>query len=76
MGWVPTSKGMKEPLKIGSLPTAKLEYITQNSASFGVMLQRLLVFAVIAGATVATAMFVFTKSFAGISFLNKASKRS
>lgn len=71
MGWAPTTKRLKEPLKKGIRPTAVLELEGRSFAQGSKMFERLFTFVFVASVTVATAMFVFSTSFSGLSFLNK-----
>jgi len=71
LGWVPTAQRFKSPLIKAAIPDASLEPsydLQQAYLKLGIM-------AGIWAFTVATAMFVFTTSFSGVSFLNAASRK-
>ena len=71
MKWVPTSYKLKTALKKGKVPTATMEF-SYNNSSF---LKKILVALAVGAGTAATAHFVFTKTFTGVSFLNQTSRK-
>ena len=69
MGWVPTAQRFKSPLIEGVPPARELafEYNAQFAyLKIGIMLGMWAI-------TIVTAMFIFTTSFSGVSFLNQGS---
>ena len=72
MKWVPTSARRKQALHKGSIPTASMEYGYDNSS----FLRKLFLVLVACGGTGATAHFIFTTTFTGVSILNSASRKN
>ena len=71
MGWVPTAQRFKSPLIEGVPPARELafEYNAQFAyLKIGIMLGMWAI-------TIVTAMFIFTTSFSGVSFLNQGSHK-
>ena len=72
MGFVPTNQRFKSALVPDAVPQASIEFGYDSAF----MYLKLTVFFVLVGAYAATAIFVFTSSFKGLSFLNKSSNQS
>lgn len=71
MKWVPTSARRKEYLKKGNVPTASMEYGYDNSY----FLRKLFLVLIACAGTGATAHYIFTTTFTGVSILNQASRK-
>ena len=70
MKWVPTNQRFKEPLEKGVPPSAEILY----GYNYDMVYVKLAVALAMILATGGTAHFVFTKTFAGISFLNSSAR--
>ena len=69
MGWVPTAQRFKSPLIEALPPTRALAF----EYDFQFAYLKIGIWVILMGLTIGTAMAVFTTSFSGVSFLNKAS---
>jgi len=72
MKWVPTVQRFKEPLAKKPTPTADIQFAYNMDMVYIKLVVMLLVWI----GTGATAQFVFTTDFTGVSFLNKSSRPS
>lgn len=68
--WVPTAQRFKDPLEKAAPPVAMIEF----GYDWNLVYFKLAIAIVAIAGTAATAQFVFTTSFTGVSFLNKASR--
>lgn len=71
MGWVPTAQRYKSPLIAATPPSRLLETEYDFQAAYlkiGIMLAMWAI-------TISTAIFVFTTTFSGVSFLNAATNK-
>ena len=70
MKWVPTSARLKPALKKGNIPTASMKFGYDNSY----FLRKLFIVLIVSAGTAATAQYVFTTTFTGVSLLNQATR--